>query len=377
MEQASSNGVEKESKVGNDEEMAELAVATAAATASGKLKVVRVKRKREQTPIENIWLEVSDRPPKRHEPDISSLTLSSEATSLPSTNLDSTTPSKLLFRRLETVSPSNEKTEASLYESVLQKVNERKRKYENRKEQRDVQATSKVQEKQDHLLAAAKDQHEAAAKRARFEQVWKSRRDPAKTSSEVAESNSASELFHLYDVVRVDEESPDTLEKREKARREAERAQAALLRDYLPLLRDCLPEAAADLEQDLASQDVPIETEDYVYDVYAMDEGFSDEEGGEEDFYPTVQIVETEDSDWGEPADSEYDSEDSNDENNPLNDYPDEDDYGDFGDDKSDSDDSNDSDDGSGDFHPNASDDEEYDTVEYDNEQEFRWSRRL
>lgn len=27
--------------------------------------------------------------------------------------------------------------------------------------------------------------------------------------------------------------------------------------------------------------------DDYVYDVYAMDEGFSDHEGGEEEFYPT------------------------------------------------------------------------------------------
>jgi len=41
--------------------------------------------------------------------------------------------------------------------------------------------------------------------------------------------------------------------------REAELAQAALLRSYLPLLRDCLPEAAADLEQDLSSRNVPVE----------------------------------------------------------------------------------------------------------------------
>lgn len=60
------------------------------------------------------------------------------------------------------------------------------------------------------------------------------------------------------------------------------------------------------------------------------------------------------------------------DENNPLNDYPDEDDFGEFGDEKS----SNDSDD-SGDFDPYASDDEEYDTVAYDNDEELRWGRRL
>lgn len=61
------------------------------------------------------------------------------------------------------------------------------------------------------------------------------------------------------------------------------------------------------------------------------------------------------------------------DENNPLNDYPDEDDFGGFGDEKSDSDDSDDS----GDLDPYASDDEEYDTVAYDNEQDLRWQRRL
>jgi hypothetical protein len=346
MDQASSSGVEKES---NDEKAGHAVL--------GKLKVVRVKRKREQAPIENLWLEVSDPPRKRHEPDISSLTLSPAQ---PPANTEASVSSKVLFRRLETVSPSD-KTEASLYETVLQKVNERKHAYEKRKDQRENQK-SKVQE---HLHAAARDQHEALAKRARFEQVWKSRRDPAKAAAE-------SELFQLYDVVRVDEESPDVLAKRETARKEAEAAQAALLRDYLPLLRDCLPEAAADLEQDLATT-APVEADDYVYDVYAVDEGFGDQEGGEEAFYPTVQIIDDEHFDMGGDVESEYDSQDSNDENNPLNDYPDEDDFGEFGDEKSDSDDSDDS----GDFDPYASDDEEYDTVAYDNEQERRWQRRL
>lgn len=136
----------------------------------------------------------------------------------PAPDTDATTPSKVLFRRLETVSPTSNK-EASLYESVLQKVNERKHAYENRKDQRESRAKSKVHGKQEQLLAAAKDQHEALAKRARFEQVWKSRRDVAKAWAEGAESDPTSELFHLYDVVRVDEESPDVLEKREKARR--------------------------------------------------------------------------------------------------------------------------------------------------------------
>ncbi|KAG0612569.1 hypothetical protein M758_6G038300 [Ceratodon purpureus] len=361
---ASSSGVTNLDSVVNEEE--KVGIGTAAVP--GKLKVVRIKRKREQAPIESLWLEVSGPPSKRHEPDISSLSLEPESTSLPPTNIDTTTPSKVLFRRLETVSPSS-KTEASLVESLLQKVNERKHAYEKRKEQQDSRAKSKAQGKQ--VLAAAKERHEVIAKRARFEQVWKSRRDVAKAAAENAESDPMRELFHLYDVVRVDEESPEALAKREKAKREAEEAQDAILRNYLPLLRECLPEAAADLEQDLNSRGVSVETDDYVYDVYAMDEGFSDDEDDEEAFYPTVQIVETEGFDLQEADDSDYDSEDSNDENNPLNDYPDEDDFGGFGDEK-DSDDSDDS----GDFDPYGSDDEEYDTVAYDNEEELRWSRR-
>lgn len=134
------------------------------------------------------------------------------------TDTDTTTPAKVLFRRLETVSPSS-KTEASVFESLLQKVNERKHAYEKRKDQQESRAKSKVQEKQEHLLAAAKDRHGALARRARFEQVWKSRRDVAKASAEDAESDPMRDLFHLYDVVRVDEESPEVLEKREKAQR--------------------------------------------------------------------------------------------------------------------------------------------------------------
>lgn len=137
------------------------------------------------------------------------------------TVVDTTPPSKLLFRRLETVSPSHSQTEASLYESLLQKVKERKHAHENRKEPRDTRAKSKAQEKQkqDQLLAAARIQHEAVAKRARFEQVWKSRRDGAKASAEGVDPDPMRGLFQLYDVVRVDEESAETLEKREKARR--------------------------------------------------------------------------------------------------------------------------------------------------------------
>jgi hypothetical protein len=54
-----------------------------------KPRLVRVKRAREQAPIDTLWLEVSERPSKRHEPDIGTLTLSSKEPhlSLPSSCL--------------------------------------------------------------------------------------------------------------------------------------------------------------------------------------------------------------------------------------------------------------------------------------------------
>jgi hypothetical protein len=93
-------------------------------------------------------LEVSERPSKRHEPDIGTLTLSSKE---PIEDVSK----KLLFRRVETISPSGEKG-VPLYESLLLKVNNKKHVWENRKKQ---QESWKSKEKQEHLLAAAKEQH--------------------------------------------------------------------------------------------------------------------------------------------------------------------------------------------------------------------------
>ncbi|KAJ7534105.1 hypothetical protein O6H91_13G079900 [Diphasiastrum complanatum] len=127
------------------------------------------------------------------------------------------------------------------------------------------------------------------------------------------------EFFHLYDVVRVDMESAvQRLSEVEQAEREAENQ---LLRNYMPLLREYLPSAAAEL--DLQPSPPPaIDTDDFVYDVYALEQ----DSGEHEDFdeYPTVHVIEESNYNWREPRDPDYDSEDSNDENNPINDYPEE-----------------------------------------------------
>jgi hypothetical protein len=83
-----------------------------------------------------------------------------------------------------------------------------------------------------------------------------------------------------------------------------------------------------------------------------------------------VQILETEGYDWRELNDSDYDSEDSNAENNPLHDYPEEEDFGDPSEEESDK--THDS----GDFDPDASD-QDYDVATYNDQNNFQWSRRL
>lgn len=119
------------------------------------------------------------------------------------------------------MSPTN-KTGVSIYESLLQKVNERKLTLEKRKEPRE--SRSKSMGKQDHLLHSAKEKHEAVAKKARFEQVWRSRRIPGKTSSDDDEENDAlCDHFHLYDVVRVDEESKAEVAEKRSQRERAKR----------------------------------------------------------------------------------------------------------------------------------------------------------
>ncbi|CAK9209269.1 unnamed protein product [Sphagnum troendelagicum] len=319
-----------------------------------KPRLVRVKRAREQAPIDTLWLEVSERPSKRHEPDIGTLTLSSKEPHLSLAIED--VSKKLLFRRVETISPSGEKG-VPLYESLLV-IPPRPPRHS---------------EKQEHLLAAAKEQHGAVAKAARFEQVWRSRRGGERVAADDAHMDGMHDFFHLYDLVRIDVEAEAAKKaaSQEQAKREAAMAENSFMASYLPLLHECLPEVAADVEAQIASSLDSLRTkEDYVYDVYAMEDTNEPEVDEEDEDYPTVQILETEGYDWREPNDSDYDSEDSNAENNPLHDYPEEEDFGDPSEEESDK--THDS----GDFDPDASD-EDYDVATYNDQNNFQWSRRL
>ncbi|KAL3697045.1 hypothetical protein R1sor_011121 [Riccia sorocarpa] len=185
--------------------------------------VVQIKRKRTDEPIESLWLEVTTKTKRAHTLGIQDLSLDTTTVAA-----DEPTPTKLLFRRVESFSPSGVK-ELSL-PKLLEKSKERKR-------PRDVTDNN-------HQSNRIKDQD--ITKTARFEQVRTSRR--RKVSTE--ENDAAQELFNLYEVVRVDveAESAQKAARREKAKREAELTEGQLLCNYLPLLREHLPELAAEID---------------------------------------------------------------------------------------------------------------------------------
>ncbi|XP_057868961.2 RNA-directed DNA methylation 4 isoform X2 [Cryptomeria japonica] len=272
--------------------------------------VVRVKRKRLQAPLDMLWVEINDRAGKRQHTDLShsfgGLTLSSSQ-GVPAVR-------KLLFHHVETVNCSDE--QKGLLESVLQNTRKDKKFEERHKEQRED--IKKPKDKQDQLRLSARQKHEIDAKSARFEQVWRSRRG----ISECSNDSAINELYHLYDVVRVDEEEMGMkFSSEEKAKREATLHEDQLLCNYLPLLREYLPSAASEFEAQLRTSKTS-ETDDYVYDVYALEKNGKVAEDVATD-YPLVH-VEDDEFYCEDLVESDVDSDDSNDENNPLNDYPEE-----------------------------------------------------
>lgn len=293
----------------------------------GKQVVVRVRRKRQHAPIDALWLEINERPRKvqRQEADketgltLAQLSLADgegqgqgeEEGEGESEGMAKSR--KLLFHHVETVGPSDK----GFLESILLNAREDGKSEQRQKEQREDIKKSK--DKQDQLRASARKKHEFAAKHARFEQVWRSRKGTAETVNE----NAIRELCHLYDVVRVDveEEMEAKQARKEKAKSEAvSDHERQLLCNFLPMMREYLPSAAAEVEAQLCSSGTT-EEEDYVYDVYTLGKEGNVAEDVVAD-YPLVQVEEEDDFYYGDMVESEVDTDDSNDENNPLNDYP-------------------------------------------------------
>ncbi|KAJ3680909.1 hypothetical protein LUZ60_015398 [Juncus effusus] len=266
--------------------------------------IVRVKRKLNQTRFDGFWLQIHERPSKRTLLDFSKLSISDSATE----KVQEEQKSKKLFVQLvDTV------TQSGAIDSVLQSYltdlsDSKETKIDARRK------TFKQGKKPDELRQVARQKHDELAKNARFEQIWKSRKGN-KDSHE-----SLREICHLYDVVQVDDSNEEKLPEMEKTRL-SRIENDAIMCNYLPLLREFIPSAAKEIESDFLS------TEDnYVYDLYTVENDAATKMADVADSYPLVQVDENNGDDdfYDGPDKSDYDTDDSNAEDNPLYDYPDE-----------------------------------------------------
>ncbi|PIA36225.1 hypothetical protein AQUCO_03400262v1 [Aquilegia coerulea] len=268
--------------------------------------VVRVKRKISQSPVEAFWLEINERPHKRSLLDFAKLSLSD------SREKEELKNTKVFVQHVETVSSS----EATV--DILQsfgpdsgdssefrtKVEERRRFF-------------KEGNKQNQLLSRSKQNHEFLAKNARFEQIWKSR----KAKNETMDKD-LRELCHLYDVVRVDNAEDNSNKKEEP--KDISMEERTMLCDYLPMLREFLPSVAEEIQSEMQSYASNQGSADgYVYDLYTVQDEFTDSQKDPPNTFPLVQVNDDDDF-YDGPSDSEFESDDSNAEDNPQNDYPDE-----------------------------------------------------
>ncbi|PON41848.1 Iwr1 transcription factor [Parasponia andersonii] len=261
--------------------------------------IVRVKRKASQS-----WLEINERPLKRALLDFENLSLSG------SPGKEESKSKKILVQHVETVSS----TEATIdvVQTFVEPVSsanasESKTKGEERRRVFKVN----LQQIQDQRLSKARQTQEAVAKNARFEQIWRSRKE----NKEVMHGK-LHEMCQFYDVVRIDDE-----ERANEVLQQGETLEDhRVLCSYLPLLREFIPSAAEEIESDLQAYGVG--KEDYVYDFYTVNDKVDTTSIEASHPFPLVQVDE-DDYCYG-PDDSEYESDNSNAENNPLNDYPDE-----------------------------------------------------
>nr|XP_010922679.3 RNA-directed DNA methylation 4 [Elaeis guineensis] len=270
--------------------------------------VVRVKRKLSQARLDAFWLEINERPLKRALLDLGSLSISDCSTGKV---LKESRTKKLLVQHVETIRHSE--AIKDVLHSFLQPGSSGSKEFKRKIEER-RSAHKQDKQKQDQLRSAAIQKHEDLARNARFEQIWKSRRgctDP--------DEDSLRELCHLYDVVQVDVE--DRTSRKVQKPEVSDLEDNAILCNYLPLIREYLPTAAAEIESDMRAY--ASREDNYVYDLYTVDDGLKNNEADKAIDYPLVQ-VDVDDEYYDGPLQSEYESDDSNAEDNPRNDYPDE-----------------------------------------------------
>lgn len=273
--------------------------------------VVRVKRKASQARLDALWLEINERPLKRALLDFGSLSISDSSTG--KVHEESRT-NKLLLQHVETI--KNPEAIKDALHSFLQPSSSGSEVLTRKIEER--RSTLKQDRKQDQLRSAARQKHEDLVRHARFEQLWKSRRGHTDPDEE-----SLRELCCLYDVIQVDVEDMTCrkVQKPEVSNVEDN----AILCNYLPLIREYLPTAAEEIESDMRAY--ASGEDNYVYDLYTLEDALSSNEEDKASDYPLVQVNDYDDD--ADPLQSEYETDDSNAECNLRNEYPDEESSGD------------------------------------------------
>lgn len=272
--------------------------------------IVRVKRKATQSRLDAFWLEINERPFKRPLIDFEKLSVSDSSSS----KVEGSKPKKVLVQHVETITSSE--VTADLVQSFVHDSASSLIKKEKSEERRHTfKACNRVQ-RQGQLLSKAKQTQEDLSKNARFEQIWKSRRE----KKDDVHNEALNAICRLYNVVRVDTDES----RHEIPERDEELEDHKMMSQYLPLLREFMPSAAEEIESDVheyiskrASSDA------YVYDFYAIKNDVETTEEETSSHFPLVQ-VDDEDDFYDGPDDEDYETDDSNDENNPRNDYPEE-----------------------------------------------------
>ncbi|GAB4860222.1 hypothetical protein Ancab_011701 [Ancistrocladus abbreviatus] len=268
-------------------------VAESSSAPNDKPVIVRVKRKAFQSPLDAFWLEISDRPLKRPLIDFEKLSISASSAN------EELKSRRIFVQHVETV----KSTEASIdiLQSFVEPGADNVIKFSDRGD------AFKRDKKPSELLAKAKQEQETLARNARFEQIWRSRRDKKEAIQD--------EAYRLYDIVRVDSEQTSRNANVEK---DMSLEDQESLCKVLPLLRELIPTAADEIESDMSSY-VRVEDE-FVYDLYAVNEDVNEMDASFP--FPLVQV--DDDGFCDGPDHSDYETDDSNAENHPWNDYPDE-----------------------------------------------------
>lgn len=269
--------------------------------------LVRVKRKASQSRLDALWLEINERPLKRPLLDFDNLSISE---TFKKAELKT---KKIFVQHVETLRSSEASVDIIQSFVAPDAAGNIENNLKNEERRRNFKRESPRQEQ---LLVKTRQEQEVLTKKARFEQIWRSRK-----GIKDAKDDQLHDAYHIYDIVRLDtNETSSGAPKADCMTLEDQ----SMLSSYLPLLREFIPSAAEEIESDINAntmkQDLPVD--DYVYDYYTVKNNVPIAEDDASNPFPLIQVDDLDLYDG--PDDSDYESDDSNAENNPHFDYPDE-----------------------------------------------------